>query len=280
MGNILLGCSGWSYEEWVGPFYRSKEESKLARYSKVFATGEIDSTFYAYPSKGVVMGWSRYTPADFVFCAKLPQLITHEKVLDVKKGVGEDLKRFIDLLAPLRLSGKLGCILIQLPPSFKYQPERLEGFMDILPDDVRFAVEFRHPSWMRSETQGLLKNYDVAYTIVDEPLLPPETTITTDFAYLRWHGRGARPWYNYRYKEEELKSWAPRVEAVANDGRVVYGYFNNHYHGYAVENCLQVLDILGQSNSAQMEALAFLREFRTGELRPEKGDAVKAGPIQ
>jgi uncharacterized protein YecE (DUF72 family) len=78
MSKILLGCSGWHYEDWVGPLYATETESKLATYSQVFKTAEIDSTFYAYPSKGVVMGWTKYTKPDFIFSAKLPKQITHK----------------------------------------------------------------------------------------------------------------------------------------------------------------------------------------------------------
>ena len=96
--NVLLGTSGWSYREWVGPFYKKGEKSRLKAHSKVFKTAEIDSTFYAYPSKGTVMGWVRYSPEDHVFCAKLPKLITHEKMLNLEEGVEEDLNRFCNLI--------------------------------------------------------------------------------------------------------------------------------------------------------------------------------------
>jgi len=245
LSNILLGTSGWSYKEWIGPFYQKGEKSMLRAHSKVFKTAEINSTFYAYPSKGTVMGWVRYSPEDHVFCTKLPKLITHEKMLNLDEGVKEDLNRFCDLIRPVLLNGKLGCLLIQLPPKYEFDPDHLEKFFQILPSDFKFAVEFRHLSWMRNETWKLLKEYGVAYTIVDEPLLPPEAHVTSDFAYFRWHGHGTRPWFNYRYSVKELKPWAPKVQQVSKEVKKVFGYFNNHFHGYAVENCLQVLEMLG-----------------------------------
>ena len=261
VGRILLGCSGWHYKDWVGPFYRTEKESKLAAYSKVFKTAEIDSTFYAYPSKGTVMGWLKYTKPDFVYTAKLPRLITHKKMLDPKLGVEEGLQRFCELMRPLQLDGKLGCLLIQCPPGLKLDLELLESFFMVLPTEFRFAIEFRDPSWLRDETWRLLKKHEVAYTIVDEPLLPPEVKVTTDIAYLRWHGRGRRPWYNYRYKIEELEPWIPRVKETAKTAKTVYGYFNNHYHGYAVENCLQVLEMLGMLTPEQKEAKNTVAEY-------------------
>jgi len=254
LGRVLLGCSGWSYKDWVGPFYREKKESKLKAYSEVFETAEINSTFYAYPSKGMVLGWLKYTRPEFVYTAKLPRLITHKKMLGQKQSVEEDLEHFCELMDPLRLDGKLGCLLVQLPPGLKFDPDLLEGFFKILPTEYRFAIEFRDFSWLRNETWKLLKKYRVAYTIVDEPLLPPDVEVPTDVAYMRWHGRGKRPWYNYRYKIEELEPWVPKVKEVAGKAKIVYGYFNNHYHGYAVENCLQVLDMLGILTPKQKEA--------------------------
>ena len=253
-GKIFLGTSGWSYKEWIGPFYTKMDKSMLRAYSKVFRTVEIDSTFYRYPSKGTVMGWARYSPEGFVYSAKLPKLITHEKMLDLHEGVEEDLQKFVELIEPISLGGKLGCILIQLPPKFGYDLGRLENFFRILPTQVRFAVEFRNLSWIRKETWSLLEKHRVAYTIVDEPLLPPEPYVTSDIAYFRWHGHGTRPWFNYRYQAEEFEPWIPRIRETTEKVQKVFAYFNNHYHGYAVENCLQVLEMLGMLTPEQTEA--------------------------
>jgi uncharacterized protein YecE (DUF72 family) len=270
LNNILLGTSGWSYRDWIGPFYKKKEKSMLKAYSKVFKTVEIDSTFYAYPLKGTVMGWIKYSPEDFVFTAKLPKLVTHEKMLDLDEGVEEDLYRFCDLARPVLLNGKLGCLLIQLPPKYKFDPDHLERFLCILPAEFKFAIEFRHPSWMREETWKLLKKHGVAYVAVDEPLLPPEVHVTSDFAYFRWHGRGTRPWFNYRYSPEELKPWVPKIRKAAKKVKRVYGYFNNHFHGYAVENCLQILEMLGVLTREQAEAKTNVENYLKTPSKIEK----------
>jgi uncharacterized protein YecE (DUF72 family) len=259
--NILLGTSGWSYKEWVGPFYTDKDKSLLKAYTKVFKTVEIDSTFYRYPSKGTIMGWARYSPEGFVYTAKLPKLITHEKKLDLSQGIQEDLEKFIELMEPLWLGGKLGCLLIQLPPKYDYKPKEFEELLKILPSRIKFAVEFRDLSWMRDETWTLLEKYRVAYAIVDEPLLPSEMHFTADFAYFRWHGKGVRPWYNYCYGVEELEPWVPKVKEAAEKVKTVYGYFNNHYHGYAIENCLQVLEMLGVLTPEQVQAKNRVKDY-------------------
>jgi hypothetical protein len=108
---------------------------------------------------------------------------------------------------------------------------------------------------MRDETWKTLSKYNVAYTIVDEPLLPPEVHVTADFAYVRWHGRGQRPWYDYRYTEKELADWMPKVKEVEGSVKTTYGYFNNHFHGYAVENALSILKMLDKITPSQEEVL-------------------------
>jgi uncharacterized protein YecE (DUF72 family) len=245
MAEIRLGTSGWSYAEWVGAFYPSDRINKLSFYSNIFRTCEIDSTFYSYPSKGLVYGWAKNTSPDFVFSAKLPRLITHEKKLRLEEGVEKDLKKFLELMDPIITRNKLGPILIQLPPRFKKDYERLENFLKILPEEKRFAIEFRNTSWWVEETWNLLKKYKIAYTIVDEPILPSDPIVTADFSFIRWHGRGERPWYNYRYSIKELELWLPKLREVSKKVKEIYGYFNNHFHGYAVENCLQMLEMLG-----------------------------------
>jgi len=267
---LFLGTSGWSYKEWVGPFYSEEDKSLLRAYTKVFKTVEIDSTFYRYPSKGLVMGWTRYSPEGFVFTAKLPKLITHKKKLDIEQGVEDDLQRFMELMDPLSLSGKLGCILIQLPPKLSYNLHAMESFFKILPTHVKFAIEFRDTSWLKPETWTLLEKHRIAYTIVDEPLLPSEVHLTSDIAYFRWHGHGTRPWYNYRYSAEGLKPWIPKLTETVQKAKRVLGYFNNHYYGYAVENCLQTLEMLGVQTPQQAEAKEkveayYKRVSKTGE---------------
>jgi uncharacterized protein YecE (DUF72 family) len=202
----------------------------------------------------MVMGWLRYSPSDFVFTAKLPKVITHDKKLGLKGEVEGDLQAFLELMQPLQLNGKLGCLLIQLPPSYEYDPESLTHFFELLSPQYKFAVEFRHPSWMQEDTWEILKKHDVAYTNVDEPLLPPDVHITTDFTYFRMHGRGQKPWFNYRYKNEEIAPWIPKISKAAEQVDKVHVYFNNHFHGYAPENCLHLIEKLQALTPRQQEA--------------------------
>jgi uncharacterized protein YecE (DUF72 family) len=262
LSEVTLGTSGWSYKEWEGVFYPEGLKSKLSFYAKYFKTVEIDSTFYAYPNQGMIWGCARSTPDDFSFSVKVPKLITHEKKLEAEKGVKPDLLRFLGLLKPLIDRKKLGPVLIQLAPSFSYDKhfKNLRGFLDVIPSDLMFAVEFRHKSWLRGETWDLLKKNNVANTIVDEPLLPPEPIVTADFSSIRWHGQGTRPWYNYRYDENELKPWVGKVKEVAEKTKKVYGYFNNHFRGFAIENGLEMMQLLNMMNPQQKALLEEVKE--------------------
>ncbi len=218
------------------------------------------------------MGWLRYSPSDFVFTAKIPKVVTHEKKLGLEGEVQADLEAFLEIMQPLQLNGKLGCLLVQLPPSYEYNPENLEAFFKMLQSPFRFAIEFRNLSWIRDETWQLLEKYRIAYANVDEPLLPPEVHITADFTYFRWHGRGRKPWFNYLYKKEELEPWIPRVKEASKQVKKVYGYFNNHFHGYAPENCLNVIEMLQPLTPQQTEAKSRISKKQVGLTGFFKGE--------
>ena len=242
---IFLGTAGWKYEDWVGSFYPSKKH-QFTYFSKIFNTAEINSTFYNFPSRKVVESWTR-APEDFLFTAKVPQDITHKLRLKVSEGADQRMQEYLQLMSPLRDAHRLGPLLIQLPPSFDYEEyEVLDAFLQTLPQEWEFAVEFRHLSWMHKDTFSLLRRYQVAYCIVDEPLLPPRIEVTAPFAYIRWHGHGKKLWYYYLYNQEELESWVPKIqETEAKTPNHIYGYFNNHWHGFAARNCVEMMELLG-----------------------------------
>lgn len=268
MKEIRLGCSGWDYRDWEGTFYHQKDRSKLKTYSELFNTTEINSTFYNYPTSGLVYGWARNTPPDFKFSVKLNRLVTHEKMLKIDKDIKSDVERFCSLMKPLYESEKLACILIQLPPRLEFDPDIFESFLEILPREYRYALEFRNKTWINRgiEARKIMKKFNVASVILDSPLLPVDTTLTSDFAYVRWHGRGKKVWYNYRYSKEELKSWKPRIKELSEKVEV-FGYFNNHYHGYAPENCMEILEMLGIATNDQITSM---KRMEVSRKTPEK----------
>jgi uncharacterized protein YecE (DUF72 family) len=265
--SLLIGTSGWSYDDWVGPFY-SKKTGKFTQYSNIFSTTEINSTFYSYPSTGLILGLLRNSPPGFVFSAKLPKLITHDKWLRLGDGVLDDTYRFLELMQPL--AEKLGPILIQLRPKFNYDDhfENLEAYFEVIPRNYEWAVEFRNHSWLRNETFELLSKFNVAYTVVDEPLIPSEIHITADFSYIRWHGHGENLWYDYQYSGEQLDEWKPRVIEIVGKTRRTYGYFNNHFRANAVKNAVEMLNRLNMSTPEQNLALEMITKSQGNKGRP------------
>lgn len=266
---MLLGTCGWSYQEWVGLFYPNNRVAKLPFYAKVFDTVEVDSSFYRMPSKSMVKGWAKATGPFFKFSLKLPKTITHDRALVNVEG---ELTKFLEVIRPLEDAGKLGCLLVQLAPSFTFdQIENLESFLSVLPEDRHFAVEFRHESWDRREALDLLKKYRVANTITESPiefLSRPAVTCPTH-VYVRWHGRGKKIWYDYTYSEKELQDWAQKVDELAGKVPVLYAYFNNHYGAGAPKNALQLLSMRGALGESQQRVMKRM-ERKSRKAEPAK----------
>lgn len=271
MGELLLGCSGWSYPDpaekggWTKAFYPDSKTKRLAFYSQFFNTAEMDSTFYekfySQMTKGTFYGMAKATPERFQFSVKVPETVTHGDRLNVKKGAITSLEEFLDKISPLKAANKLGAVLIQLPPSFTVKEfSNTEQFLDRLPTGHEFALEFRHPSWETEGPWDMLKHYNIAAVMTDSP--PQDklgflsnVTVTASHAFIRWHGRNARHRYNYLYSKEELISWVPKVRQVQAETQVVRGYFNNHYGAKAVINALEFRELLGEALSSEQQSV-------------------------
>jgi uncharacterized protein YecE (DUF72 family) len=169
----------------------------------------MDSTFYEkfykYMTKGTFYGMAKATPEWFQFSLKVPETVTHDKRLNVEKGAITSLEEFLDKISPIKTANKLGAVLIQLPPSFTVKEfSNTEEFLNRLPTDYEYALEFRHPSW---ETEGpweMLKHYNIAAVMTDSPpqdklRFLSNVTIMANHAFIRWHGRNSRHRYNYLY---------------------------------------------------------------------------------
>jgi len=215
----------------------------LEEYAKVFDTVEVNMCFYRLPFEGLIKSWRARTPDGFLFCPKMSRKITHVKRLT---AVENELARF---LTRMRAFGeKLGPVLIQLPSGMKREPVHLENFLSLLPQDLRFAIEFRNRDWTSSEAKSLLAEYGVAICFVDSPDMVFRTEATCDFAYIRWHGRGS--WYRYEYDSREIEEWAEFIEALNVDE--VYGFWNNTASASAPKNCLELMHMLcvGSTNNS------------------------------
>jgi uncharacterized protein YecE (DUF72 family) len=248
---LTIGTSGWSYADddgWKGIFYRSST-SMLKQYLSYFDTAEINSTFYALPQPKFIRYLVESVPDGKFFTAKLPRKVTHDTRLRLAGEGGDTLTRFHELMRPAK--DKILVLLIQLPPWKMSSMGSLEQFFTALDTDFRYAIEFRDKTWLKESTWNLLEDYGVAHVVVDEPKLPVDLRVTTDFSYIRWHGHGEKPWYRYLYDVDELEEWVPRVRALENQTESVLGYFNNHFHGNAPLNALQMLSLVGQTSPRQ-----------------------------
>ncbi len=235
---IYIGTSGWFYRSWQPGFYPAELPTYkwLEFYAMHFNTVEINSTFYRVPSASTVKGWIRKLPTDFHLTCKVNRTITHRKRL---KNVREDLIGFLEVLSPIKQ--RYGMLLFQLPPSIKLDMGELEEFLSSLPGDFRYAVEFRNSRWFDDSVFELLSRYNVAFVSVSAPGLPDDIVVTTDFLYVRFHGKDR--WYDYLYSDEELSVWASKIKkhtAVSD----AYCYFNNDVGGYAIRNALLLQSLL------------------------------------
>ncbi|MDF1539478.1 MAG: DUF72 domain-containing protein [Candidatus Thorarchaeota archaeon] len=253
ISGLHLGTSGWSYkDDWKNIFYHSPA-SLLEQYLTYFDTAEINSTFYALPKPNFIRHLAERVNPTNTFTAKIPQAVTHDNRLDLSGEGGDILEEFFNVMAPLK--SQLVALLIQLPPWAIDKMSDLETFLTNLDESYRYAIEFRHESWLTPKVWSLIESHQIAHVIVDEPKLPINTRITTDFVYIRWHGHGADIWYKYRYSLEELSEWAPRLQHLQNETDTIFGYFNNHFFGYAPFNALQMLQLLETITPVQEEKL-------------------------
>jgi uncharacterized protein YecE (DUF72 family) len=232
---LRIGCSGWNYAHWrAGVFYprRCPQRDWLRYYAEHFDTVELNTTFYRLPQAAVVERWVSETPPGFVFAVKISRYITHIKRLT---DVAEHLPLLYERIEPLLRSPKLGPLLWQLPPNFRYDPGRLRSTLDHLRDGHRHAFEFRHPSWFREETYSLLRRHGAALVIADRPSVNTFQTheLTTDYTFVRFHG-GTRG-RNGNYSHSELAEWAGRLDRWSKQVDV-FAYFNNDWEGYAIKN--------------------------------------------
>lgn len=168
--------------------------------------------------------------------------MTHNNWLDLSTEAGRLLTEFFEKMKPMR--SRLKVLLIQLPPWDISTFANLESFLSELDSTYRYAIEFRHRSWLTQRVWSLLETYDIAHVIIDEQLLPIDLRVTTDFVCVRLHGHGSNPWYSYCFSMNELEAWRNRVNFLTTENNSVLFFFNNHFFGYGPTNAFQLLDLL------------------------------------
>lgn len=232
MTDLRIGTSGYQYDGWRGVLYPHglAREHWLDRYAEVFSTVELDGTFYGLPDRETVRRWRDQVPDDFVFAAKMSRYGTHMKHLWDPR---EWLDRFLAAVEPL--GDSLGPVLVQLPPRWHRDVDRLAGFLEAWPDDRRVAIELRDPDWLDASVYQVLKEHGAALCIHDLIEDHPRL-VTTDWVYLRFHGPHAGRPYTGSYSPQALSGAARRIRRHLGAGRDVYAYFNNDSQGHAVRN--------------------------------------------
>jgi uncharacterized protein YecE (DUF72 family) len=244
-GHAYVGCSGWSYKHWRGIVYDPalKTTEWFGAYARRFSTVEVNNTFYRLPEAATFASWRAQAPAGFIFSLKVSQFGTHRMKL-------RDPARWLPTYAERAqlLGSALGPNLVQLPPRWKRDAARLEQFLEYattgLVARLRWAVEFRDPSWLTQEIYGLLGRYGVALCVHD--LLPEHPwLLTADWSYSRFHGPAAlSERYEGEYGPERLSGPAQILSNWKDQGCDVFAYFNNDAGGAAVRDATWLDDRL------------------------------------
>ncbi len=269
---VRIGTSGWNYPHWRNNFYPPglAQKRQLAYLAEKMTTVELNGSFYSLQRPSSYRQWRASTPAGFVFAVKGGKFITHnKKLLDVRVPLANFLAS-----GPLALEDKLGPFLWQLPPTLRFNPERVEGFFSLLPatvwaagqlaeecDDrlrtrfgqdpvtstqvlapdtrLRHAIEVRHPSFVCEQFYDLCHRFGIAIVLADTAgLFPVIDRRTADFAYVRLHG--SQQLYTSGYTDPEIEQWATRIEGWYPELTAVYVYFDNDFESNAAFDALRL----------------------------------------
>jgi uncharacterized protein YecE (DUF72 family) len=249
--NLFLGTSSWSSADWVGPFYSASLQPSqfLQAYARRFRAVEIDATFYGVPAPSMVRGWREKTPPGFMFAARVPRVITHEKVL---RDCQTEFTAFLSNMA--LLGDHLGPLLLQFPyfnrsvfASREPFEKLLRAFLKTLPRDFRFALEIRNKNWISWDFLELLREHSVAFSLIAQAWMPRIDTlaraldlVTADFCYARFIGERkslegqTKKWDKISEdKSDEMRVWVAELRKFTGKGVRTYVFFNNQYAGFA-----------------------------------------------
>lgn len=241
-GTARIGTSGYHYNHWRGVFYPEElpKNRWFSYYARHFDTVEINNTFYHLPTAAAFDSWKAQAPAGFCYTVKFNRYGSHFMRLKEPRAT---LKNF--LAVTKRLQQTLGPVLVQLPPRWSVNAERLDQFLASAPSRLRFAVEFRDERWLCPEVFKILEHHQAALCIHDMIKNHPRL-VTAEWSYLRYHGDH----YSGSYSERQLSAEAEWITGQLSAGIDVYAYFNNDAQGYAVKNAATLKILLADRRSA------------------------------
>jgi uncharacterized protein YecE (DUF72 family) len=289
-----IGCSGWSYTSWTGPFYPHNLENSdwLRYYSQIFDYVEIDSSFYRIPNEFMVKNWAKRTPDNFRFAAKFPKVITHEKqLIDIE----DEVDLFLNNMKPLQQ--KTLALLIQLPPSMEILPglKGLENLIPILDGRFRYAVEVRHQSWFQDLAYNFFADNNICMVWSQLARISTPPIVTTDFLYVRFIGDRSIDEKDFgriqKDRVSEMNRWADEIKKVENGkGRgknkevsLAMIAANNHYAGFGPGTANQFRKMVGLSelsweDQQQIQKEIQLRQEQEQEKRDQHFSNSKIPP--
>jgi uncharacterized protein YecE (DUF72 family) len=247
---IYVGTCGYSYKDWVGPFYPAtiKPAEMLQFYAQRFSAVEIDATYYGVLSEKTVANMAARTPDNFRFCFKVPQTLTHGPVTEGR--IHDDAALFRASVEPMQIAKKLGCALVQFPNAFRpgaQAESHVRRVVEAL-EGLAVVVEFRNAAWQNGGTFAMLSEIGAGWCNVDMPsletLMAPGADASGPVGYVRFHGRNAAQWwtgtnvtrYAYDYRPAELEPWVDRIADVAANAQETFAFFNNHARGSAARD--------------------------------------------
>ena len=218
MATLYAGTSGFAYPAWKPDFYPARLPANqfLKHYATRLNCVEINYTFRRLPAPATLAAWVEATPAGFVFALKANQRITHIKRL---KNAAEPTELFFKFIDPLRTSRRLGPVLFQLPPNLKCDVALLREYLGLLPKGIRYAFEFRHPSWLVDEIYQTLRDRGISLCVAESERLEVPEVITADFVYYRLR----KP----DYTAGDIESFASRARELLATGRDLYLMFKH-----------------------------------------------------
>lgn len=240
-GRVRIGTSGWVYADWRGTFYPKELPQRrwLEHYASRFDTVELNNPFYRQPERAQFERWRRAVPDEFTYAVKLNRFITHVKRLQVD---ARSVARSYDTLAGL--GPKCAAVLVQLPPRFRFDAERVTSyFRAVARRRRRHALEPRDATWLTDDALATLRRLGVALCVIDGGGWPARVAATADLVYVRFHGPKER--YASSYDDDALRAWSERIRAWRDVGKDVLCYFNNDYAGYAPKNAARLRELVG-----------------------------------
>jgi uncharacterized protein YecE (DUF72 family) len=242
---VKVGTSGWSYDHWSEVLYEPAlpANHRLARYAAEFDTVELNASFYRWPREASFSEWRHKLPAGFVMSVKAARGLTHGRRLRSPEVWVDRFSRCWHALGDRR-----GALLVQTHPAQLRDDAILDYFLGALPNWIKVAVEFRHPSWDDPAVYQLLEKHRAAYVVMSGAGLPCVLKATDQLVYVRMHGPDPAHLYGGSYSTDDLRSWADRIGEWQHGGHDVFVYFNNDGAGNAVRNARELRSLLA-SNS-------------------------------